>query len=305
MDAADYERERHECRRALARRLRWENVPDDVWGHVDGLGLVYLAITGGDEEWEQLETAARTYRSGRPDASADGQRRQADRKHRRDTEEIEVELDGYTRLRNEVVAEMAAARPDVRAFRNRFLNGRLLSDQEADEFLWADGIAHRRLKRLARELARSYRWPGRPTQPERPAQKFVLTGRPPAPVYLSVAFGGGKAQIWIGAEPWVGAKEVAAAYRAAQQHLSGGVKHRIPAHHLELFQFVRRHTRQDGSRPKWEELRKLWNEEHPERPYKGRSGLFQAYKEASEGLANPAYNPPQWKRRDSPPTDTT
>ena len=68
---------------------------------------------------------------------------------------------------------------------------------------------------------------------------------------------------------------------------------------------MRRHTRQDGSRPKWEELRKLWNEEHPERPYKGRSGLFQAYKEASEGLANPAYNPPQWKRRDGPPTDTT
>jgi hypothetical protein len=118
-------------------------------------------------------------------------------------------------------------------------------------------------------------------------------------VYLSVAVGEGKAQIWIGAEAWVDAKEIAGAYRSAQQQLISDNKRKIPTHHLEAFRFVRRQTRRYGSRPSWARLWALWNEQHPERPYKQRNGLFQAFKEASVRLMRPKYDRPKWKRRDA------
>jgi hypothetical protein len=107
-------------------------------------------------------------------------------------------------------------------------------------------------------------------------------------VYLSVGVGGGKAQIWIGAEAWVDMKEVAGAYRAAQRQIWGDDNHKIRAHHLEVFRFVRRQTRQDGSHPPWARLREMWNETHPEQPYKQQNGLFQAFNKSSRELTHPA-----------------
>lgn len=313
VDVLDYEVQRRECREKLAGRLGWRKVPNDVWGHVDELGLVGDAIARRDNSaWQELEDEARAYRSQRPEGSADGRGSQG-RKERAAAQEIEVELDDYTRLRSEIVAELAEEWPvvrktdgeewrkaAVRLFRSRYLGGRLLSDEEADEFLRGDGIGQRQLGRLVRKLVRAYRWP------ERQARRFVLTGRPPAPLYLSVAVGEGepplvpdKARIWIDAEAWVDAEEVARAYRAAQRQLLGGDNRKIPIHHLEAFRFVRRHTSAGGSRPSWPRLRELWNEEHPDHPYRQRNGLFQAFKYASERLLHPGYNRPRWKGRDT------
>jgi len=267
-------------------------VPDDVWGHVDL--LIYDAITGDSDDWERLKDAARTYRSRQPEIE-DDQEQQEDSKQRRTVEEISVELDDHTRLRGEVVAELAAARPGVQSFRKRHLQGRLLSNREADSFLHTDrdtrqrNAAQRALRRLGEDLERAYGWDARR------ARRFVLTGRSPAPVRLSVAAGGGKARIRIDAEPWVATEEVARVYRVAQRQLLGGDTRKIPVHRLEAFRFVRRHTQQDGSRPSWAKLKELWNEQHPEHSYKERNGLLQAFTQVSERLMRPKYRRPQWK----------
>ncbi len=139
MDAAEYVSAQHECRAKLTRRLGWEKVPDAVWGHVDHLGLVYGAITGGDRDsWQQLEDEARNRREIL-DRETPGSVVSRRGKGRGAPREIEVKLDQYARCRgeafSEVVAALADRHPGVRRFRETFLEDRFLSEAEADLFV--------------------------------------------------------------------------------------------------------------------------------------------------------------------------
>ena len=213
------------CLEQLAQRLRRE-VPDAVADELPEDAMYYAFITKDDHYWRELEQATerllRTYSAGAASSAAP-----PSREERGAPQEIEFELDDYTLRRGEVLAELAELRLDVRRFRQRYLRGRLMTEEEADAFLAghetgrsALGLrttAPRKLWRLARRLANSYGWR------EHAAARFVLTGRPPE--LLSVAVGflddgildyvPNTASIFIRADVRVSVEEVAGAFKAA------------------------------------------------------------------------------------------
>ena len=306
MDALEYERELHECRAKLAWYLGWKEVPNDTWGHVWRLGLVFDAITGGDEEsWQQLKNEAADYRRELGEGPPAREERGA-------PQQIEVKLAGDTKRHAEAFSEVAVAlaeqRPDVRNFRRSYLRDGLLTIEEADAFL--DGrvtgrstldqstTVRIRFDRFAGTLARFYGWR------ERDAAHFVLTGREPEyrPVRVAVGFGESirdhvpnTARVVITSDVWVDAREVERVFRTAQRQLLGGDNRKKPDKVLEAVRFVARQIREHGYPPPWRELLRTWNRTHSESPYKSHNAFVNAFKR----FVHPEYNRPKWKRSDT------
>jgi hypothetical protein len=307
------ETDRRECLETLARRLGLEGIPDAVADELPELEM-RQAYYGGEEEWGELEVEARRllrlYHRARGATVGSGRGRQKGEAPR----EIEIALDPYTLRHGEVLAELAAARLDVRTFRRKYLPDGLLSEDEYAAFERGKGDAQSRLRRLSEDLARAYGWR------TRQARRFVVTGRAPAPVYVSVATGSTppvavgiqdgsdqrlappKARVTVEADAWVDAGEVARAFRAAQRQLLGGSARKRPDRALELVRFVARQIREHGKRPSWEELRVRWNRERPEWKYANRQGVsntFERFVRPERGIQRP-----KWKDR-GPSTYTT
>lgn len=288
MDARDYEDALHECRAKLADRLRWEEVPDAVWGYVCSEGLAYDAIISGS--WERLENEARNYRER--GSSGRGGAERNERGASEAPQEIKVELGEHTLRRAEVFGTVAVTlaeqRPDVQRFRRRYWRG----SPDADR---------RRHDRLASRLARAYGWD------KHAASLFLLTGQEPEhrPLKVSVVFGESEhepntsARVVVEADAWTEVEEVANAYRAARRQLLGGdrKKRKMDERSLEVVRFVTRQRKKQGSLPPWPELQSRWNRDYPQWRYDDRNALARAYKRAYERLVRPEYNRPKWKRR--------
>lgn len=77
--------------------------------------------------------------------------------------------------------------------------------------------------------------------------------------------------------PWLPEKEVLRAYRRMQGQILGGVRLPKTSTPLEVAHFVRKRARLDGYKNRsWESLRKQWNEERPDVPFKTYSN-FRTY----------------------------
>lgn len=238
MDAAEYVAAQQECRVKLTQRLGWEKMPDEIWGYVDSLGLVYGAITGGGEDsWQELEDEARERRkildSRVPGPVAPGRGEE-----RGGPKEIEVHLDDYawrrSKVFSEVVAALADRHPGIKEFRDAFLDKRFLPAHEAALFvktqeralffgskkdalrfqnhdvgaplrIHGDDLslevqehALTELWELAEVLARTYFWK------RLDAMWFVLTGKAPVHIPLQVtATGSGRKEGYLPKAVWV------------------------------------------------------------------------------------------------------
>jgi len=120
------------------------------------------------------------------------------------------------------------------------------------------------LRRLSEYLARSYHWD--PAW----ATWFVLTGhRPPIKILDASTHraGGGDftdAYVEFRLLPWVSSKTLLELYKQIQDGLFGGDNQPIRARNLELFRFVEKQRRSDGTLPKWRAMLKQWNASRPE-----------------------------------------
>ena len=230
------------------------------------------------------------------------------REERAFQEEIAVELDDYTRERQEVftevAAEMAATHPEVRRFRSGELGGRLLTREEAGEALFGKGdlrneLGEDPLPSLAKQLAKHYHWR------DYDAAWFVLTGDAP-PVRLlsgtiSNTFGGNDhypntARITLTADPCVDAKTIEKLYRNAQRQLLGGDNRKLARRTLEAARFAAQRIREDSAES-WQRRTDRWNRLFPHWPYKSRGGLRQAF----EKFWHPGYVLARWKPYDPTP----
>lgn len=326
------ETDREACLRGLAERMGLEEIPGAVADAIPADFLELAHAVNTVEPWEELESETRrllgVFHGGRGAAVGSGRGREK----REAPEEIQLALDPYTRRHGEVLADLAAARLDVRAFRRRHLQDRLLSDEEANTFLCGRDEAQRRLRRLSEDLERAYGWRSRR------ARRFVLTGNAPAPVYVAVATGSGqpdpvpisaegarqylaliatpgmlgvpapiytegellhlappKARITVEADAWVDAEEIARAFRATQRQLLGGSPRKRPERTLELVRFVAWQIREHGERPSWRNLRVRWNQKYPEWKYKYPRTLRETFVRfvRPKGIRRP-----KWSRRD-------
>ncbi len=190
---------------------------------------------------------------------------------------------------SEVAAALAQDHPDVRRFRARFLDGRLLTNEEAGEFV-DSGQAERELSALAGTLVKTYRWR------EGDALWFVLTGEPPpifaldARVYTAEsrhAYRPNAAEITLTIKPWVAAKDVERTYRDIQRQMCGDSRS-MKKRTLEAVRFVVRQIRERGAE-QWPRRCERWNRQHPRWAYADFRGLRQAF----ERFAHPEYKLPE------------
>ena len=84
---------------------------------------------------------------------------------------------------------------------------------------------------------------------------------------------------------WISEKTIRLAYRSVQQRYNRPLGNKG----LAAFRFVDEHT-EPVQTPKWANLTRLWNEQHPEDKFIDRSALRQAYERAKERLASPWEN---------------
>jgi hypothetical protein len=191
----NYQQDLKKCRTRLAGEMGLEDVPDEVWGYVEKLELVYDAIRHSDDSsWRELvEEAKDRWREsleGTGSVLPPG-RGQGKGAHAPSTE-IRVEPSEQASKRAQAFSEMAAAlaekHPEIKSFRRRRLRNRLLTDDGAHTVLdrhdGPDGPSWimRELRKLAARLAVTYRWR------EGDAIWFVLTGHAPLvrPLEVSV-----------------------------------------------------------------------------------------------------------------------
>jgi hypothetical protein len=140
VEALEYEQELDRCMVRLAKELDVDDVPNNVVGHLIKLGLIYNAVTGGDDEsWQELVGEAKAYmKESREQNETYGQPpgRGMDRGA---PDEVAVEPSENVAKRaealSEVLATMGDSHPDVQRFRRKYLNGRLLTKEEARSFL--------------------------------------------------------------------------------------------------------------------------------------------------------------------------
>lgn len=145
MDAADYQYAEQECMSRLAQRLKWEEIPDHVWGHVVKLGLPYSAITGGADEWAELEQEARSRLAMSPlhtneptgDSIEDDSTEDA-------ADYLSVTLEAPEKRRAEAyaafVARWISSYQDVWGFRESVLGGEKLVPEQAYNFLTSPAV---------------------------------------------------------------------------------------------------------------------------------------------------------------------
>jgi hypothetical protein len=230
----------------------------------------------------------------------------------------------------EIVATLSNNHPEVQRFRRRYLSGRLLTDEEAREFLnkrggpqgtdkavrrtarnpkWALHPAAKRyatpfdmreLLGLADKLSKAYGWP------DGDALWFVLTGYTPRMRPLEVEmfintstwpshrYEPFVARITVTAHAWVRADEVKRAFRDAQRQLLGGdaPSTRRNERTWEVVKFVARRMREhDGET--WEDRRKAWNRMcRKDWRYRSYNGFRDVYDRFIEGYVTESTNHP-------------
>ena len=305
-----------ELRIWLAKQLR-TSIPNGIW---DALIEGRYAKSDLDEmELEDLVFEAQRLIRVWWEVKADGGgRKPPGRKTTIDIRrEIAVDLGDNEALRahvfSELTADLAGNHPDVAGFRDDFLNGKLLTDEQADEYLTQRGGLDgndpviKELHWLGERLAKDYRWR------QGDAMWFVLTGRVP-PVFPMSAegslhrsvYGPHTATITLTIEPWVDAKEVDKVYRDLQGQILGSRDNRpVGERRLRLLEFIeeQKRTNSDGWRAwmqRWNEACTQWgcpewkyeDQEHPSHAVRY---FRRSHKETYERLMYPTYHPPNWR----------
>src|SRR5215213_7163489 len=279
----------------LAQELGEDDVPDDVWGHVSKLGLLYNAITGGGEEaWQELVGEAKAYMKESHEQNETYVQPPGRGKDRGAPDEVAVEPSENVAKRaealSEVLATMGDSHPDVQRFRRKYLNGRLLTKEEARSFLDERGgpqgtgkavrktapnpkwylhpqakryptpIDMRELLGLADKLRKTYGWR------EGDGLMFVLTGHIPpvrpleVEMFIHTSTGPNRyynpimARITVTVPAWVSPEEVEGAFGDAQRQLLRGVPPPPTRGErtLEVVKFVARRMRECDEET-WEE----------------------------------------------------
>lgn len=277
---------------------------DAVWGYLLETGRVdLLAGDPVDDTLLEAEEILALLRKAAPGDHPDPLKRE-DRSFKK---EVEVGLDDYTREREEVFSEaaaaMAATHPDVLQFRSDDLGGQLLTRGEAGEVLFGDSDASREIDadvlwRLAEQLAKHYHWR------DYEAAWFVLTGDAPRFQILTATLfrSSGRdyypntARITVTADPCVDAKTVEKLYRSAQRQLLGGDNRKLAQRTLEAARFAAQQIKKNGPES-WRRRTERWNRLFPQWRYMSRGGLRQAF----EKFWHPDYGRPRWKPYDPTP----
>jgi len=322
----------------LAERLGLEDLPDVVANNLDP-HLLWDAFRIDDEErWAELEEEARrllnVYYEGSGPSRPPGRgkdRGAPDEVAANPSEEVTKRADALA----EIVATLSNNHPEVQRFRRRCLPGRLLTDEEAREFLnerggpqgtdkavrrtarnpkWALHPAAKRyatpsdmreLLGLADKLSKAYGWP------DGDALWFVLTGYTPPmrPLEVEMFINTSTwpshrhepfvARITVTAHAWVQADEVKRAFRDAQRQLLGGDAPPTRRHERtwEGVKFVARRMREHGGET-WEDRRTAWNRMcRKDWRYRSYNGFRDVYDRFIEGYVYRKYKPPNYKKR--------
>lgn len=290
-----------ELRVWLAKELRVEGLPDQVWDLL--VKRKYAKEDLDDTDVEILVDKTRDFLA----VSGTGTRPPGRQSREEREDEISAWLDNAERERTDVfkehVARMAAQHPSVQAFRSEILGERFpLSYEEAlEEFVDEDGAIHGpsphagQLAELTKELERVYFWKGIN------ASWFVLTGYVPVVNTFKLRIshtwrphGPKVATVTLTVEPWLSAEKVQQIYRDVQRRLLGGKDNgRVGERSLKLLQFVAEHR--ESANVSWQELRRLWNATYPEWAYtaedsdKAKSKFYNAHKRAYGRVIEPDY----------------
>lgn len=239
-------------------------------------------------------------------------------------EEIPVEASRHdkrmAKAYSSLLAKEAAADILVKAFRDRELGGRLLTAAEAEEYRKNDyrramltdyhgepvtdpariEAVDKRLERwaapslvvgrkeppwsveasntlgdVAGYLAWRYPWE------QEDAAHFVLTGETPTVLPLRLMYDPNKDAYMLEIQSWTSKAALGAAYRAIH---GKKVNQPLESNTLTLLEFVDGHTDQEGNRPTWEALRKLWNWRGLGRHYGHYRTFSKAYRRARPRL---------------------
>ncbi len=303
-----------ELRGWLTRELRAQ-VPDEIWEMLVEDRTARPGLQKGDVELEDLKHEAQKLLRACWIGKASGR---GSKPPGRDALEeragpIAVDLANAERLRahvfSQLTASMAENRPDVQQFRESYLEGKLLTEDEAGTFLAEHGEytgvnspVLKELRWLGEQLAKDYRW-----QREE-AMWFVLAGGTPPVSPLravgSVGYskhGPHRAAITLTIEPWVDAKEVDRVYRDIQRQMLGNDNLLIGEKRLRLLEFVEDQKRTGTGG--WRTLMQRWNETYPQWKYEDKEHpdhavryFKRSYDETYERLMYPNYHFPKWKR---------
>jgi hypothetical protein len=250
-----------EVRRWLAGRLKIPDVPAATWQML--VQDHYVAEVLRDEDGAHdaiVQRAGLLRRAGRP--KHPGRSRTA-----RSAELLPV-TPAEREYAENVSAALAAhlgAQPPIRSFRGSYLDGRLLSDDGAEEFVRHSSNAQN-LRAVADWLRRAY--PIRWKLPD-DAERFILTGRIRALHAVELSGGltiGPLEPIRLTVMPFVSARTVERAYRAVQRRVIGRDNRRVGARNLALLCFVTARRADGNGAPRWEAWRAEWNREHRRRP---------------------------------------
>jgi hypothetical protein len=191
----------------------------------------------------------------------------------------------------------AAERLDVKRFRNERLGGRRLFYDEAEAYIspgMDEEINDRELADLGRRLERDYSWR------RDDAAWFVLADRTPRLRPLTVnasmhqsRYGPSYCKITLHVAPWIPSEEVERAFVRARDQVRGGSgPGTVGKQRLEVLRFVEEQRAEDGRRPNFEALLKMWNQEHPHWAYADYRALSKAYREAYQEVVYPKYQTP-------------
>lgn len=131
------------------------------------------------------------------------------------------------------------------------------------------------LEDLGRWLVSRYPWP------LRDAVWFVLTGEPPEVEPLHIQYHRDSGTYTLTFAPWISEKTIRRVYR----NLYNRDNSPLGSKTLSLFRFVNDCTEPEQT-PKWSEMTRRWNEQHPDDKFTDRSALRRAYKRAEARLAS-------------------
>jgi hypothetical protein len=344
VEAPEYDQELDKCMVRLAEELDVDAVPNNVVGHLIKLGLFYNAITGGDDEsWQELVAEAKAcMKESREQSEAYGQP-PGRGKDRGAPDEVAVEPSENVAKRaealSEVLATMGDSHPDVQRFRRKYLNGRLLTKEEARSFLderggpqgtgkavrktapnpkwalhpyakrYATPSDMRELLRLSDKLSKAYGWS------EGDALWFVLTGHIPSvkplevEMFVHTSTGPSRyynpitARITVTAPAWVNPEEVEGAFGDAQRQLLRGDPPPPTRGDdtLEVVKFVARRMRERQGET-WDERWKAWKRTNPTRcPYDSYNAFRQVYDRFMKRYVYRKYELPNYVKRERTP----
>lgn len=276
----------------LERQLRVVEYPEVLWKRL--VEDRFARSNLDKEELKDLELDARrlleAYRAG--SAEAPGYRTSPGRLatgYEKAYRHIEVELGEYENERTHALAEILARyvgkNDEIANFRQERLNERLLTPEEAREFLDTPSPELDALRSLVPRWARLYRWE------EEDMSWTILTGQAPElrPLDIAVKYSVVRpARITVTAEHWIPAKVIERNYRKAQQRLLGKDNHPLSMRSLATLRFVESDKRRRSKWPGWRKLMEQWNLKYPEWRCKDVRNFKRTYDRALEEVAHPS-----------------